>query len=113
MSRRKAKFPIEELELDEIRLKARISRLQEELEVTRGLLHVHYRDATQLVGRIARSDRVSGGLRIVEVTFKTWDRRTPQSVSGYRLDGARTWTTIHVTSPGYQVDDPHPESNAA
>ncbi|MGO7308812.1 hypothetical protein ACCS91_33695 [Rhizobium ruizarguesonis] len=114
MGRRKSKFTIEELEADEIRLKGRISRLQEELETTQGLLHIHYRDKTRLVGCIPRSARVPGGLRISDVTFKTWDRRTPQSVSGYRLDGAGTWTTIHVNSPGYEVtDDAHPASNAA
>ncbi|TAU37821.1 hypothetical protein ELI44_32885 (plasmid) [Rhizobium ruizarguesonis] len=88
MGRRKSNLTIEELEADEIRLKCRISRLQEELEITQALLHVHYRDKTKLVGSIARSARVPGGLRISDVTFKTWDRRTPQSVSGYRLDGA-------------------------
>lgn len=110
--RRKSKLSIDELEADEIKLKVRLARIKDELEVTQGLLHLHYRDLTKLVGRTARSDRVPGGIIIQDVTFKTWDRRTPQSVSGYRLDGGTSWTTIPVTSSGYQVHDTHPTSHA-
>lgn len=84
-------------------LRVQISRLTEDLAVINGLINVHYASASGLLGRIARSDRAPGGLKIEHIDFKTWAPSEPQSVSGYRLTGSGAYTTIHTNSPGFQI----------
>ncbi|MBD9544320.1 hypothetical protein IB276_33275 [Ensifer sp. ENS04] len=85
-------------------LRVRISALNDELEVTNGLINAHYAKESGLLGRIARSDRAQGGLKIEHITFKTWAPSEPQAVSGYRLTGSGAYTTIHLNSPGFIIE---------
>lgn len=98
-----------ELETEARRLRAIISRTREQLNVVEGLLNKHYAKASGLIGRMARSARVPGGIKIEQIEFKTWDPGVAQSVSGFRSNG--TYTTIHLTSPGFQIYDANTASN--
>lgn len=99
--------PTAELEADARRLRAQISKLQEELEVTESLLQTRYEIESGLLGKTASSTRVPGGVTIKSIRFKTWDPKEPQSVSGYRVGPVGSWTTIHVTSAGFKIHDDH------
>lgn len=103
---------IDELEARELKLKEKIQKLQERLEKTRARLHQERVKESNLVGRIARSDRIPNGILIADVTFKTWEPASPQSVSGFRV-GRDVWTTIHLTSPGFAINDAHRTSHEA
>jgi hypothetical protein len=94
---------IEVLEDRALKLKEKIKRLEARLEKTRARLHLERVKESHLVGRIARSDRIPNGILISDVTFKTWEPNSPQSVSGFRV-GRDVWTTIHLTSKGYSLD---------
>jgi hypothetical protein len=95
---------IEELEERALKLKDKIKRLEARLEKTRTRLHQERVKESNLVGRIARSTRIPNGIVITDVTFKTWEPSSPQSVSGHRVGRSDVWTTIHLTSPGYEID---------
>jgi hypothetical protein len=97
---------IEELEERALKLKDKIKRLEARLEKTRTRLHQERVKESNLVGRIARSARIPNGIVITDVTFKTWEPNSPQSVSGHRVGRSDVRTTIHLTSPGYAIDAP-------
>lgn len=92
------------LEDQALSLRTRIAELQQRLEDVNARLHRKLVRETGLVGRIARSERVPGGLKIDDITFKTWAPTEPQSVSGTRLTGLGAYTTIHLTSPGFSIE---------
>ncbi|WP_454287202.1 hypothetical protein [Rhizobium arsenicireducens] len=100
------------LEDQAISLRRRIAELEDQLKEVDARLHRKLVREFGLVGRLARSGRVPRGLIVDDVTFKTWAPAEPQSVSGYR-QGLNIYTTIHINSPGFQIDDPHRSSNAA
>jgi hypothetical protein len=103
---------IEELEERALKLREKIKRLEARLEKTTARLHNERVKETNLVGCIARSDRIPSGIIISDVTFKTWEPNSPQSVSGFRV-GRDVWTTIHLSSKGYGTHDAHPASHEA
>ena len=90
------------LEDQAINLRRRIAALEEQLRDVDHRLHKKRVRETGLVGRTARSDRVPNGIVIDDVTFHTWIAE-PQSVSGRRLGGSEAYTTIHLSSPGFQI----------
>jgi hypothetical protein len=105
--------PTSELEADLRQLRRKMAKLQDELDVTESLLHTRYELESGLIGKTASSTRVPGGITIKTIAFKTWDPKVPQSVSGYRIGAPGTWTTIHVTSPGYKIYDSDSKSHQA
>jgi hypothetical protein len=105
-------FTEEELLHDIAKLKANIAPLERELQLNKDLLHQLYLKETDLVGKMATSNRLPGGIVISDITFATWAPRTPQTVHGYRI-GTVTWSGIPVTSKGFQIHDTYEESNAA
>lgn len=94
------------LEDQALRLRTRISQLQERLDDVNQRLHAKKVRETGLVGKVARSDRVPAGITIDDVTFKTWAPTEPQSLSGFRVGRSDVYTTIHVTSAGFEIHDP-------
>lgn len=88
-------------------LQARVNSLQQRLDDINKRIHKRKVRETGLAGRIARSLRVPQGILIEDVAFTTWAPDQVYTVSGFRLNSA-TYTTIHTSSRGYQLDDPDP-----
>jgi len=97
------------LEDQSLNLRRRISELEEQLKDVDARLHKKRVRECGLTGRKAFSARVPLGILVDDVTFHTWSP-DPQSVSGYRLGGSGAYTTIHLTSPGFQFHEPDPAS---
>ncbi|KQS84308.1 hypothetical protein [Rhizobium sp. Leaf383] len=93
------------LEDQALQLRNRIVALQERLDKVKARIHRKYVKESGLVGRIARSERLPEGIQIDDVVFKTWAPREPQAVSGYRLDNPDAYRTIHLITPGFQIDE--------
>lgn len=93
-------------------IKTRIAKLHLQLDKVNDAIHAKYLKESGLLGKVAISDRVPGGIIVADITFKTWAPREPQSVSGRRLQ-AEHWTTIPLTSTGFQIHDAHPTSHGA
>lgn len=86
-------------------LKTTIVELEARLKDVEARIHARRVRDSGLAGRIARSDRVPGGIIIDDVVFKTWAPAEVQAVCGPRCGVPDFYTTIPMTSTGARIDD--------